>query len=328
MNKPIKFTLADFKQYSKGTSRVETDNNGDFCLKRMTSELETFYSYSEQALARANSMAGVRLYFNSDAKQLKLKIKYGTPVRNFFKIYCYIDDQLQTDGPDEFQAEAEICFTAPGNKTQRFELHLPHCCEVTISELELVDATTVTPAPEQAKTWLLIGDSITQGMTATGTIHTFSTLTARKLDLNQHNIAVGGAVLSSKLGKLVRDIDCDIITIAFGTNDFNSSRNLQEFQRETVELLEELIKRNNCKIALITTIPLPERTTPNNLGLPIEVYRNTLRQAAAEFSEVTLIEGPELIPEDATMFVDNIHPNNQGMQVYATNLSKELSKLL
>ncbi|MCF6176413.1 MAG: SGNH/GDSL hydrolase family protein [Victivallaceae bacterium] len=322
------FTLADFKQYTRGVARVATDNDGKFYLKRMTADLETFYSYSEVALARAKSMAGVRICFNSDAEQLKLKIKYGTPVRNFFKLHCYIDDQLQTDGPDEFQAEAEICFTAPGNKTQRFELHLPHCCEVTIAELELVDATTISPAPEQSKTWLLIGDSITQGMTATGTIHTFSTLTARKLDLNQHNIAVGGAVLASELSQLGKEIDCDLITIAFGTNDFNSSRNLQEFQQSTVELLAELTKRDNCKIALITTIPWPERSTSNDLGLHIEAYRDALRQTTAKFPTVTLIEGSELIPEDATLFVDNIHPNNQGMQVYANNLSKELSKLL
>lgn len=324
----MKFTLADFQQYSRGTARVEADDNEDFCLKRMTAELETFYSYSEAALARANSLAGVRICFKSDTKQLKLKIKYGTPVRDFFKLYCYIDDKLHTDGPDDFQPEAEICFTASGNKVQQFELHLPHCCEIKISELELVDATIISPAPEQSKKWLLIGDSITQGMTATGSIHTFSTLTARNLNLNQHNIAVGGAVLAGEIGKLVKTIDCDLITIAFGTNDFNSSRNLQEFQSETVELLAELTKRDNCKIALITTIPWPERSTPNNLNLHIEVYRDALRQAAAEFPSVSLIEGPALIPKEATMFVDNIHPNNQGMQIYATNLSKELSKLL
>ena len=328
MNESIKFTLADFKQYSHGVACIETDNNGDFCLKRMSSELETFYSYSEQALARAKSMAGVRICFNSDAKQLKLKVKYGTPVRDFFKLYCYIDGKLQTAGPDEFQAKAEICFNASGNKAKQFELHLPHCCEVIITELELVDATTVNSAPSQAKTWLLIGDSITQGMTATGAIHTFSTLTARQLDLNQHNIAVGGAVLAGKLGKLVKEIDCNLITIAFGTNDFNSSRNLQEFQQATVELLAELTQKDNCKIALITTIPWPERSTPNDLGLHIELYRDALRQATAKFPSVTLIEGPELIQEDAAMFVDNVHPNNQGMQIYATNLSKELSKLL
>jgi lysophospholipase L1-like esterase len=324
----MKFTLADFKQYSKGVARVELNQHGDFCLKRMTKDLEEFYSYSEGALARANSMAGVRLIFISDAKQLKLTVKYGTPVRDYFKLYCYIDGQLQTEGPDEFQNEAEISFKTPNCNTKQFELHLPHCCEVIISSLELLEATTLAPAPIENKTWLLIGDSITQGMTATGTIFTFSTMTAKKLGFNQHNIAVGGAVLGGKLGKLVKDIDCDLITIAFGTNDFNSSRNILEFYKETVEMLSELTKKQNCDIFLLTTIPWPDRLTSNDLGLTIEDYRKALRKAAVEFPTVTLIEGPELIPEDSAMFVDNVHPNNQGMQLYATNLSQALSKQL
>ena len=324
-----RFSLDDFRKHARGVARVEENVDGSVALKRMTADLEKFYSYSEGALIRANCMPGVRLCFASDASQLRLKVKYGGRARDFFKLHCLVDHQFQEDGPDEFQAEAELCFNAPDNGSlKEFELYFPHCCEVAVSALELVGGSALVPVEPKEKTWLLIGDSISQGMTATGPTFTFASITAAVLGLEQHNIAVGGAVMAGELGELVKPLAGHLVTVAFGTNDFNGSRPLSEFRDQSIRLLDELVKRVDSKIVLLTPVPWAGRTEPNASNLQLEEYREVLRQLVPAYPQTLLLEGPEIIPDDQEMFCDDVHPNNRGMQVYAANLTARLKGFL
>jgi len=312
------------KQYVFGAAGIEKDSDGNIVFHRMTKDLYEFYAYSEPAIIRAKCTSGIRISFKSNTDSLTLELIYGVRARDFFAIDVIVDsEQTYTVGPEEFQEIYSVNIDNLGNADKTIEIYLPHCSEVKLRKIAISDQATIT-AVQHLPVWLAIGDSITQGMSTTTPSQTYVAATARQLGYSLHNIALGGAVVQGELGKLANEIEWDMATIAFGTNDFNKCRSLDDVYNNTVQLLQDLMRNKNKKVAFITTIPWAERTTPNDSGLTLKQYRDSLRTAAKQFSNIIIIEGSDLIADDASFFVDNVHPNNAGMKEYSNNLVKHL----
>ena len=100
---------------------------------------------------------------------------------------------------------------------------------------------------------------------------------------------------------------------------------METFRRNAELLLTTLSKvRPGKPIFLITPIPWLDAKGLNPVGLTLTDYRRALETAAARFPLVHVVRGETLVPEDAQFFVDNLHPNDRGMRLYAQNLLKEL----
>lgn len=309
-----------------GAVRTWKDADGFTNISRMTDELADFYSYSEGAIFRANCNAGIKIGFKSTTEMIKLDLAFLNPVRDLFKLDIIIDNTTtHAIGPETLESEFTALIDNLGTAEKTIEIYLTHCCEVKVKSLELTDGASLQPLPVNDVKWLAIGDSITQGMTATTPSQTYAVQTARALKADLHNIAVGGAVIKKELGELVSGFDRTMTTIAFGTNDFNQSRSLEDLYDHTLELLKALSQQNKGKIYLITTIPWAGRTEPNENGIHLPDYRKTLADAAAECPGVIIIDGSKLIDDNTALFADNVHPNNDGMTMYAENLLKQLS---
>ena len=53
-----------------------------------------------------------------------------------------------------------------------------------------------------------------------------------------------------------------------------------------------------------------------------EKFCAAIRDAQKNFPNVTLIEAADFYPADSELFVDGIHPNDRGMEIYADGLAK------
>jgi len=320
--------LPESPDFVLGAARIERE--GDLVrLSRMTKALQSFYSYTDAALTRAVCTAGVRIRFRSDTPFVRLVLAYGREARSLYKVDLVLDgERTLSAGPDTRQQAAEIVFDGLGSEEKSIELHLPHCCEARVAGLEITDGASLQPIRTRQKRWLQIGDSITQGMTARTPSKTYAALAARDLDVDFHNIAVGGATMEREIGKLVGELQWDLATVAFGTNDFDMNRTIADLQRNTAGLLRSLLAHGKGPVAVITPIPWAGRATPNRIGLSLGDYREAIKEVALSFDDVTLVNGEEIVDDDPRLFVDDVHPNDAGMKQYAERLVPHLGPLV
>lgn len=295
---------------------------------RMTDELMKFYSYSEAAVIRAKNSSGIKIAFLSNTNFVRMKLTFGVFSRQIFNTDIIINGtEKLTFGPPE-DYEENFSFEAPINakKENLIEIYLPNMCETRIVSLEIADGASLEAAPcmKYPKS-IFIGDSISQGMTVSSPALTYPAQISAKLKKSFYNIAVGGAVMAGDLGQLALAYEWDTAFIAFGVNDFNTNVPLEQLESRTEALLKGLSTRSGISINLITPIHWAGRTEPNSLGIYLDSYRETIRKTGAGFSNVKVIDGRELVPDDPGMFVDNVHPNDAGMTRYAAKLLEKIS---
>ena len=299
--------------------------NGAYHFYRMTEAMQDFFSANEPQIIRAVSTSGVRIAFTTDSTNLAMEVLYGRSCRPIFTIDVIVDgEHKMTFGPDDHVDNFSFSTELPGSGEKTVEIYLPVMAECAVKGILLEPGSTLNTIPEREAPILFVGDSITQGMTVSTPNMSYPAQIAAVLDVDFHNVAVGGTTMQQELAPMLMDLDWQKVFIAFGVNDFSQNRTLDEFEAETKGMLEVLASREDADITVLTPIPWALRTNPNELGLKLEDYRESLRKVAAEFSGVKIIEGAELVPDDASYYVDNIHPNDLGASTYAENILKKL----
>jgi len=152
---------------------------------------------------------------------------------------------------------------------------------------------------------------------------------AAALDADVHNAAIGGAVLDSRLAEAVPQMDWDVVSIAYGTNDFNQGIPTRAFGENAFRLVEALIRAMPGKpVIIITPLTWAGGKTPNSAGLELEEYRSVLTEMLHGIRDAHIVLGDGLIPDDTRWFVDGVHPNDAGMAIYAKNLMPVLKRVI
>ncbi len=319
-------TIDQLHRLCAGCEAVTLDN-GAYRFDRLPPDLASHYREAEGSRIRLECPSGVRLRVITDASAMRLGFRYGAAARPFYQA-CVIEQGQEprpvgpVDQTDAWEGEVEL-----GGGWM--ELWLPHLVRTDLSLLDFLGATHVEPAPPRSRRWLALGDSITQGMTTPLPTETTLSITARALDLDLQSFGIGGAKLTDFIAHATLDWPYDLLTIAYGTNDFNQSFPLDDFAHNARTLVtRQAAAHPDAVIVLITPLPWAGRTTPNAAGIPFDAYRKTLAEVAADVPGVHLLHGPDLVPDDPAMFVDNVHPNRDGMAEYARNLIAALQTML
>jgi lysophospholipase L1-like esterase len=135
------------------------------------------------------------------------------------------------------------------------------------------------------------------------------------LDADAKNLGVGGAVLEAGLA-VDPGVDADLITIAFGVNDFSKNVPPGDVLDNGRRLLAVLRSRSQSPVVIFTPLPWRDRER-NDAGHHQEAYRDALRSLVSFQDGVSIAEGPDLIPPDARYLPDAVHPNDEGFKVMA-----------
>lgn len=326
----MKFSIKQIDEFSAGTDRVEM-KDGAIHFHRIPENLAPHYMTPEGRQIRMNCPSGVNIRFVSNTRFLKINLKYGRQARPFFKGEVRTDNTtVNAFGPDAAVEEwAGEIFRQESAERKVFEIWLPHLVENNLVALEAEDGALLEPAPQQRLRWLVYGDSITQGMTATLPTLPYTARCAIELDALTLNLGIGGEIFDKELPLHIPDFECDIISIAYGVNDWNRGLTPDEVGENAEQLVAALARRYADKpVLLITPVPALMQSDTNKIGLTLDEYRLALADAVKGVKQAIVVEGDKILPADNAFFVDGVHPNDKGFELYARNLSKELQAAL
>lgn len=308
---------------ARGTRQAKQTDLSLELLRFSEAEL-AYYAYSEGALVRALCTAGVALSFETDSDCLRVVLRLGVSARAYAFIDLYVDDLfVATAGSATAQDTLEASFTLAGETPcepghlRRVTLYLPHCRQAGIVAIELADGAAC--APYRREELLALGDSITQGMEALHPSLAWPAVAARALNLDLHGCGIGGHHYDA-----AGLIDCPVarpalITVAYGTNDWNMERSA-EHARPYLTRLRELYPTS--PLAVLAPPWWEGAEAAEKAGVTLAVWRRTLADIVAEFPVDCYLPMPALLPPGPHFLADGVHPGSAGHLVMGQNVAR------
>ena len=151
---------------------------------------------------------------------------------------------------------------------------------------------------------------------------------ARLLNADEINKGIGGEIFNPPLAAEPDAIEPDLITVAYGTNDWSKCTRDELFQNAKAFYTHLSGLYPNAKIFAITPIcRLSGGRTNTPFGSPCTNVDAVIGEAIQGLANVTHVNGWKLTPGVKDFYADQwLHPNDLGFGVYASNLYRELIK--
>ena len=173
----------------------------------------------------------------------------------------------------------------------------------------------------------MYGDSITHGYDAINPSNKYATRLANALGYDEYNKGIGGEVFFPPLAELKQPFTPDIITVAYGTNDWSLTEKSQ-FDKNCKAFYENLSKNYpDTPIFAITPIWRKESVTETRPFGDFALVEEGIREATKDLKNVTVIRGFDLVPKEEKYFADlRLHPNDKGFEYYAKSLYEMIAR--
>lgn len=191
-------------------------------------------------------------------------------------------------------------------------LYLPADATVLLRNCETDGA--FSPARKNEKV-LWLGDSITQGFGPLRSGQTYVSVANRILNYNIINQGIGGYIYDRKSLMKMDGYTPDRIIVALGTNQFGC-----DTMKDVEEYYETLIGLYGKRIPVLCVSPLWRGDLPEQLPVLVRFCEN-VRKIAGSYPNVTVVDGFRMVPHLPEYFLDNLHPNALGAEVYGRNLA-------
>lgn len=217
----------------------------------------------------------------------------------------------------DMEKEGTISFELPENsKEKEIMIYLPADATMVLRNFEINDS--FKPVTKKEKV-LWMGDSITQGFGPLRSGHTYVSVANRLLNYDIINQGIGGYVYDKNVLMQMYDYKPDKIIISMGTNQFGTE------SMEGIEEYYQLLMEIYGNTPVLCILPLWRDDVPNGLPTLIK-FCNNLKAIAEKYENVTVVDGFKLVPHLPEYFLDKLHPNCLGSEVYGRNLVLEIQK--
>ena len=353
-------TFEQIKEITKGVVRIE-EESGAYRFCRFTEAQAEVYKRAAEIdpdkmhfYTKTYATSGVRLAFRTDSRRLRFEFEIlpGGSSRTYAGFDLYQDGLMtgHTNVNCTHVKSGCIDFSLQeGEKT--VELCLPWSVVTLLKNVELDDGATVKAASRERK-MICFGDSITQGYDAMFPSMSYASRIARLLNADEINKGIGGEIFNPPLAAEPDAIEPDLITVAYGTNDWSKCTRDELFQNAKAFYTNLSGLYPNAKIFAITPICLGTAgitgeimkfdVTQTNADIrlsdfPSDIHRRSpgggahvdavIGEAIQGLANVTHVNGWKLTPGVKDFYADQwLHPNDLGFGVYASNLYRELIK--
>ncbi len=178
----------------------------------------------------------------------------------------------------------------------------------------------VTRAKKNEKV-LWLGDSITQGYGPLRSSCTYVSVANRLLNYDIINQGIGGYVYDKNSLMKMEGYNPDKIIVALGTNQYGD-KDMSVIE----EYYDTLTGIYGNEIPILCISPLWRGDNPEALPTLYSFCEN-VRKIAGRYKNVRIIDGMKLVPHLPEYFLDNLHPNCFGCEVYGRNLVEEIRRL-
>ena len=317
----MQLTKKDIERIAHGALRVEENKQGEICLYRFTEKQMALYERVNTGFfEKSFGTAGVRLEMDTDADTLDLRY-HTRPAssRRFYFFDVFVDGVMVKHlGHENIEQAINVLHVDLPAGTHRVCIYFPNLAAAAIQSLTLSDGATFKPVERKMKL-LALGDSITQGYDAKFSSQSYANLLADKLGAELVKMGIGGEVFRPELVDAEMNYTPDIVTIAYGTNDW-SGQERERTETASAEFYANVRKAfPNAKIFAITPIWRADDHRVTKVGV-FEEGREIVR-AAARAVGATIIEGDGMIPHLTEVCSDEyLHPNDYGFKFYANAL--------
>lgn len=324
----MRLTAQDIRQITVGAVRTEERADGIHFFRCTEKQIEAFSALRPELGVRATATTGVQLDFHTDSAHLSFRASAGR------KFELYIDNVLRKQYlMDDYRArgeavKADLCdpLGDPAGEV-RVTLYFPnHETGGVLESLELDDGATFRPHGFDHR-MLMLGDSITQGYNSKYNSLSYALRVSRHFNAESVIQGVGGAFFHESTFDIL-PFTPDIVTVAFGTNDFGYFATLEEMRLHTAAYLEKVARayRNSSRIFVISPIWRDHREG-KKMG-SFASARAVVREEAERLGLIH-IDGLLLMPPEPEFFADGyLHPNDNGFGIFAENLIIEMEKHL
>lgn len=328
----MKLSVSDLQKIVHNAVSCSFDENGGVTLCRFTqSQMDTVTRLSADWLKKAKSSAAMTLDFITDSDILVLKFDlFPGSSRQTASLDLYVDGVFhaskQMAGLDAKMAG----FQLPAGQ-HRVTVYLPWSVQLVIREVHLSDGASIREVEKSCKL-LCLGDSITQGYDAAFTSLTYVNQIARELNAEVIDQGIGGHIFHVEyIDESVRQIDPDLITVAYGTNDYGQYETLEEYAAHTGAYLRKLAELfPNTKILGILPIFRNDgnyQTRKLYRPYTMDHARQVLRAQYAEIGAHVVEEtGIAHLPQ---MYApDFLHPNDLGFSLMVKGILKKIKEII
>ena len=305
----FRFNWPDFIQ---GALRFETTETGMLQPVRHTRrQLGIYSAESEGRRIRAMASAGVCLECETDARSLLLE---GTAApgssQDIWAFDLFVDGRLYAHREGSIEREPRIAWTQPlpaGRK--RLKLYFP----------------TLAQTVERRRKLLCLGDSITQGFITHFPSAAYTNVLARELDAELLNQGVGGATFDPAVVDGETDYAPDMITVAYGTNDW-AVKTMAAFSADAAAYLKAL-RAVWPKARMTVVSPLWRRDIAREDVRYAFGESEGVLQWLAEENNALFIPGGALLPAVPELMGDHVHPNDLGHLMVGRRLAERLKAI-
>lgn len=313
----MKLTNEELKKIYFGAYRFSETEDGYLMAHQYTEEQEAYFKNAfDFWYERCNASTAKTLEFVTKATELSFDYKMlWIGSEDSFEV-CVDGLLTEIKYLKNLEKEGKITFELPEGEKSVI-VYLPADSLAVIKNFEI--NAEVTPAKKGEKV-LWLGDSITQGYGPLRSAQTYVSVANRILNYDIINQGIGGYIYDPKVLTEMAGYKPDKIIVALGTNQYGT---------ESMAGIEEYYERITKLYAGIPILAITPLWRGDNMeGIPTLIkFCERLKEIIGRYDIVTMVEGFKLVPHLPEYYIDNLHPNQLGTEVYARNLVREIERL-
>jgi lysophospholipase L1-like esterase len=258
---------------------------------------------------RNKASNGKTLEFNTSATQFSFEYKIPW-IGSEDTIELSIDGLItKVVYVKDIELEGTLTFEIPSHE-KNVVVYLSTDAIVLIRNFEINN--DIHPVEKNSKV-LWMGDSITQGYGSFRSAHTYVNVANRYLNYDIINQGLGGFVYDKNILESMQGYVPEKIIISLGSNQYQttSMKAIEEYYDRLSELYP------NIPVLCITPIWRGDSPDKNHV---LKEFGQKTKDICAKYSNISVIDGFKLVPHTSEYFIDEVHPNALGMEVYGRNL--------
>lgn len=217
----------------------------------------------------------------------------------------------------DMDKEGRLTFELPGG-AKRVTVYLPSDATVLVRNFET--DRPVAPVEKGPKV-LWLGDSITQGYGTLRSACTYVSVANRILDYDIINQGIGGYIYDKNILMKMDGYNPEKIIVALGTNQFGC-----ETMKDIEDYYERLMEVYGNTVPILCITPLWRGDVPDGFETLV-TFCDKVKAIAGKYKNVKIVEGFKLVPHLSEYYLDLLHPNCLGAEVYGRNLVAEIERL-
>lgn len=321
----------DLKKLFHGTLSLRLEQDGAIRPLRLTEAQLKRYQHLKSCCYPYAS-AGIKLMFITSAAEISLTYAYSKLWNGWTdgdpKLDIFEDGQLSETFPielDRIGQQLTLTYrrrsSAPASE---ITVYLPCNAELKFYDLRL---GSCSPVPEKPRKFLVLGDSISQGLRGNSAAFSYTAILERVFDAELLNQSVGGDFFDpAALDDLSAVYQPTDVIAALGTNDIYHTGDPEQIRTNMHAYFRKLKE-------LYPSVPVYAVSPPYtaDCGRPEKQEITRLHRFVTDeirtccgLYNIHFFNGYDFVPHSQTFFTDTAHPNDLGFSQYALSLIRSI----